>query len=107
MNLKIFWNKLKYWQRGAIIGFTIYLPILILSLLMCFGDSTGATREGCEGAGWLLLFLGLPTSLIEIFLEKLDLSIREQVFNLLFLDLLQYVLGGAIIGWIISKFIKK
>lgn len=102
-----FWNRLKYWQRGAMIGFIIYLPILILASIMCLGDFSGASREGCEGAGFFLIFLGLPTSLIEMFLEKFTLSVSEQVLNLLLLDFLQYVLGGAIIGWIMGKFIKK
>ena len=88
------------WQKGALMGLIIYLFVAMTALAMCFSDYIGLGSEGCIGAGWTLVIFGFPTSLLEIANEiYFKPSFFMQIFTLFILALVQYIIGGAIIGY--------
>jgi hypothetical protein len=87
------------WQRGALIGLIIYFFIAMTALAMCFLDYIGLGSEGCEAGGWTLVIFGFPASLLEITIAAFNPSFFMQIFTLFILTLVQYIIGGAIIGY--------
>ncbi len=105
-----FWKKLKYWQKGGIIGSLVYLTYLIL---------VWGILQSCEGglgcAGLIVLVVPLAiisypfNSFIERFINILPdfLGILTSWILMLFLTIIQGFLIGALIGLIVGKLKKK
>jgi len=100
---KEFLENKKGWQKGSLIGFIVFLPIFSFVVILCLSEFSGISREGYIAAGWVLLFFGLPTSLIGAILENFEISFFMQIVNLLILVFVQYVIGGGIIGHYFCK----
>ena len=99
----VLWNKLAYWQKGAVVGAAGFALLGCFALGLCLAQFLGITQEGYISAGWMLLFFGLPTTLIEAFLESYDPSFRQQLANLFLLAFLNSVLVGTLIGVYVGR----
>lgn len=56
MRLKIFWNKLKYWQRGAIIGFILSFVFVFLFSLYVNSISIESPEPITFGQAFVIMF---------------------------------------------------
>ena len=100
-----FWNKLKYWQKGGIIGFLLSLSFVIyLWVALVYFQ-----HEPPNFFKFSLGFLILPPSFIVMILTKLFggqievFTIELMVITALITPMF-YFLVGALIGLIIGKY---
>jgi len=87
-SLKTKWQRLKYWQKGGVIGFIVGLGI-VYSIINCSGETTLC---------WSLLLLTATSVMISNLFSH---EILNPIF--IFSVLIQYFLIGALIGLIIGK----
>lgn len=97
------WRILDGWQRGAATGLAIYSVIFVLASALCLAQYLGVAAEGYVGAGWLLLFFGLPLTMIEALLESFEPSFLQQIVNLFGLAFLNWIAVGALAGHWVGK----
>jgi hypothetical protein len=103
MSLKKYIKNKRGWKKGSIIGLMICLPILSFAIVLCIAEYIGLVKEGYVGAGWTMILLGFPTTLIEIFIEDFEISFSGQIISLIALVLIQYVIGGGLIGFYLER----
>lgn len=97
------WRFLDGSRRGTATGLVIYAVIFVLASALCLAEYAGVSEEGYVGAGWMLLFFGLPLTAIEAFLESLDLSLSQQLFNLYALAFLNWLVVGSVAGHFVGR----
>ena len=97
------WRLLAGWRRGAVAGVAVYAVIFIPASLLCLANYLGIASEGYVGAGWLVLFFGLPLTAIEALLEPLEMSFVQQLVNLFILALLNWLAIGALTGYLVGR----
>ena len=101
MEIKKFWNKLKYWQNGCIIGF-LYGLIIIVCLQLIHG--TFGLDIDISGLSAYIIFLHF----IPIMLHTLlfDLSFNTiSIYSFIFV-LIWYALLGVFLGFV-YQILKK
>lgn len=105
--LKQFWKKLKYWQKGGMIGALLFLIYGILVFFYTRSDVSSFVLGGDFAFGILML----PATLLSgIFLHLGIISDTPSIMAYLavyFSALIEGFLVGALIGLIIGKVKKK
>ncbi len=97
------WSQLATWQKGATAGALAFLAFGLGALVLCLLEHLGMIEEGYVSAGWILLFFGLPSTLIEALLESADPTFSQQLVNLFLLAFLNSVLAGSLVGLLIGR----
>ncbi len=72
--------------------------IVVLSMLILFSSS----YDSMEGAGFLLVFAGLPSSML-VMLFPQGISVGMQMFLMAIFGYMQYNLAALLLGLIIGK----
>jgi hypothetical protein len=100
-------SKQRGFIQGAFFASVLFLVISLVPFLLATLEHYNAIREGYEAAGFIWLFLGLPTTLLEILFEKQETFLVDQLVNLFLLGWLNFVALGAIIGKFSAKAEKR
>jgi hypothetical protein len=108
MKLKTWWQQLKYWQKGGLIGFIIPIILFLFGLII-------------TPIGYLLVIMAIPPFFIFFGLQPLDffgaigteniLNVEYDIAIPILLGVvftpIFYALIGALIGLIIGKVKRK
>ena len=104
--LKKFWNKLKYWQKGLIIGF--FLPIIVFVIGLFLPIVLSMSRDSFNRLIFINKIIGLfvsPFCFFNIFASSGHPPICA--IPLSYFSPLVYAIIGTLIGLIINKINKK
>jgi hypothetical protein len=94
-NIKKFWEKLNYWQKGGVVGAIFGLIILLLIWKLAIEPFT-LSNEVAK------ILVGVPTFLALFIPVESELTIYVFVLGIVF-----YSLIGILIGLIIGKVKRK
>ena len=98
--LKEFWRKLKYWQKGGLIGILVPSIFLLVSLIV---PSSLEIVSFTIGMGFILLnyWLGVP---ISYFTNCMGESCWGYWFYISFIfSIIEFFFIGVLISWLIKK----
>ena len=96
MNFDNFWKKLKYWQKGLVLGVTLDFCILIFKILVWSRNFEGWCVNEESGVGWV------ECSFTEYFFDSFFLS--NTYYWWLFIII---VLGAMLMGYVVDKYRHK
>lgn len=77
-----------------------WLIVVLLAYAVYFSSS----MDNVEAAGFLLAFLGLPTTMLVSFF---DVSVRAQMLLMVFFGFLQWNLFGFLTGFFVRKVVNR
>jgi hypothetical protein len=99
-SLKTWWQGLKYWQKGALIGplfIIVYILVIILTLKLFGGNIPDWLNYGINFS------FGLPYMLSALIFRQFGYVTFGYIWYIILLGLLFYIIFGALIGLIIGK----
>ena len=98
--MKEFWTKLKYWQKGGVIGFVL---IILINIMFFSFEKLDLFLD------ILLLIDFIPRLIVESVFDCGLSCLIESSIAIIILNIIQLTLIGALIGFIVGKIktIKK